>query len=521
MSPDSHRTVELRLRAAVESAPSGLLMIDSEGRIVLVNREIERLFDYSREDLLGQSIEILVPESFRSHHPGFRAEFFKTPSVRKMGVGRELFGRRRDNSEVPVEIGLTPVATDEGMFVISSIVDISERKQAEKDRQELEDRLRHAQQLESLGRLAGGIAHDFNNVLGAIVGYAELASSEDSFGEVRRDLTHILEAASRGKDLVDQILRFSRRQKVELRPLAIARVVEQAVSLARAAIPASVRVKSAVEPALPNVMADETSVHQVVMNLATNAAHSMPDGGSMNIDVDAFYARDSFIQLHPTLREGRYARLTVSDTGIGMDTDTCKRAFEPFYTTKPPGKGSGLGLAAVHGILINHGGIAWIESEVGKGTAVHCLFPLAEPHAEPDEFPIMDVPRGNGERILYVDDEGELLVAGKRRLEGLGYEVHIAATPDEAIEKFKASPDYFHLVITDYTMPDMNGLLLAQRLMQIRPGVPILMTTGFIDTFQENVLQDAGMLKVLSKPVTRQTLAVAVRECLDAGRSDT
>ncbi len=512
----SGQNVELRLRAAVESSPSGLLMIDAQGTIVLVNREVERLFGYSREELLGRPVELIVPDRFRGRHPEFRAGFSHAPSIRAMGAGRVLYGRRKDGAEVPVEIGLTPVATAEGLFVISSIVDISARRAAEEEQNRLEEQLRQSQKMEALGRLAGGIAHDFNNVLGAIVGYAELVGSSDIPPDAADDVRELLKAATRGKELVDRILRFSRRQDVVPRSLDLAQVVEEVTRLLRATLSARIEIHVVVDRAVPHVLADATSVHQVLMNLATNASHAMAAGGRLDLELRPFYVRDSFARANPGLREGIHVLLRVRDTGHGMDTETQARAFEPFFTTKAPGSGSGLGLAQVHGILRDHGGTVWLESGIGTGTTVSCLFPAIEGGEldEPVEMPVAS--RGHGQRVLYVDDEPALAEVGRRRLAGLGYTVSTATNPAEALARFRAAPDAFDLVITDYSMPHMTGLELARELTRSRRGVPILLVTGYMEEFPTDLVSGAGVRRVLSKPVTLASLGEAVANLLNA-----
>jgi len=514
MASEPSGTIELRLRAAVESSPSGLLMIDGDGTIVLVNREVERLFGYSREELLGRSIEILVPERFRQRHPSFRAVFFEDPQTRAMGVGRELFGLRQDGSEVPVEIGLNPIETEAGIFVLSSIVDISARKQAEQEQARLEEQLRQSQKMEALGRLAGGIAHDFNNILGAIVGYAELVREETKSPEVVADVDEVLRAASRGKDLVERILRFSRRQDVVPRPMDLGQVVREVTRLLRATLPASIDIRLGLNPTTPRVMADATSVHQVLMNLATNASHAMDSGGVLDIDLQPFHVRDSFARANPGVREGQHVLLTVRDTGHGMDEATKARAFEPFFSTKAPGGGSGLGLALVHGILRDHGGTAWLESEVGQGTMVSCLFPAIESETAEELTQPKPVARGHGERILLLDDEPTLTAVGERRLQALGYSVTTANDPKEGLAIFREAPEAFDLVMTDFSMPNMDGVQFARHVSTLRPDIPILLVTGYMDEFPDSTIAAAGISKVLSKPMTLATLGETVAALL-------
>ncbi|MCM2268786.1 MAG: PAS domain S-box protein [Thermoanaerobaculia bacterium] len=505
---------DLRLRAAVESSPSGLLMIDAEGRIVLVNREVERLFGYSREELLGRPIETLVPERFRASHPGSRSGFFRSPSVRAMGAGRELFGLRKDGSEIRVEIGLTPVATQDGLFVISSIVDISARLAAERARFDLEEQLRQSQKLEALGRLAGGVAHDFNNILASIVGYAELVQGAVDRPEVKADLEQLLRAAERGRELVERILLFSRRQEVRRRPLDFGQVVRDSVGLLRPALPAGIELALDLDKAPKRILADPTSMQQVLMNLVSNAADASGGVGRVEVGATEFYVRDSFARAHPGLREGSYARLSVRDSGSGMDETTRARAFEPFFTTKQPGRGSGLGLAMVHGIVRDHGGAVWIDSQLGEGTTVSCLLPLAEMEAEVESVVEADAPRGSGEAVLLVDDEPNLVEIGRRRLAGLGYEVTTATSAEEAVALFGAAPGRFALVITDLSMPRVDGLGLARRLREIDGGTRVVLMTGYVEELSSGELAGAGIQAVLKKPMAAADLARAVAQAL-------
>jgi hypothetical protein len=496
-------------------------MVDAEGRIVLVNREIERLFGYAREELLGRQVDTLVPARFRSHHPGFRTGFARDPKVRSMGAGRDLYGLRKDGTEVPVEIGLTPVATEEGLFVLGAIVDIGARKRAEEERRRLEEQLRQAQKMEALGTLAGGIAHDFNNILGTIVGYADLIRGTVGPGSgVAADIDELLRAAQRGKELITRILLFSRRQTAPRQPLDLGGTVSEAARLLRASIPAGIEIRSRLSASNSRVAADATAVHQIVMNLANNAAYAMPNGGALELAIEPVYVRDSMVRLHPELREGQYVRLTVSDTGMGIEPGVVERVFEPFFTTKPPGQGSGLGLSMVHGIMSDHEGAVILSSEVGKGTQIQCYFPALETEAFAPATPERETPSGHGERVLLVDDERSLASVGERRLTALGYVVTVSTDPAAALEMFRERPGDFDLVMTDYSMPRMNGLDLARAIHQIRPEVPIFLSTGFAEEFAEESLEASGIRQVLNKPLGIQDLAMAIRAVLEPARDD-
>jgi PAS domain S-box-containing protein len=506
---------EGRLRAAVDSAPSGLLMVDREGRMVLVNREIERIFGYPREELLGQSIELLVPQRLRGGHQGVRAGFAVDPKVRAMGAGRELLGRRKDGSEVPVEIGLTPVATADGLFTLSSIVDISARRNAERELRLLEEQLRQAQKMEAVGTLAAGIAHDFNNLLGAIVGLAEmLRPALKGQPEALDDLAEILDATQHGRQLVERILTFSRRKTPERHPLDLVHTVRSAQSLLRAAIPATVSVNLTLPDTPQSVSADETAVFQVLMNLAMNAAHAMPGGGTLRIGVAPIFVRDSVARANPDLREGPYSLLSVQDTGTGIDPAHRARIFEPFFTTRAPGSGSGLGLAVVRAIMHDHQGAIVLESELGRGTTMRCFFPTLATDAPSGAVESAAAPHGAGERILYVDDQASLARLGERCLLALDYRVTPETDPIRALGRFRSDPGTFDLVVTDFTMPGMTGLDLATALTGIRADIPVIMLTGFVEEFDPERMRAAGVRTVLRKPVGLDELGQAVRDAL-------
>jgi PAS domain S-box-containing protein len=508
---------ELRLRAAVESSPTGLLMVDAAGEIKLVNREIERLFGYDRAELLGQRIEVLVPERYRKHHPGFRAGFGHSPQARAMGVGRDLYAVRKDGSEFPVEIGLTPVTTDEGLYIISSIVDISARKAYEEEQQRLEEQLRQSQKLEAVGQLAGGIAHDFNNILGMIMSFAELAREQHGDrADLVADLDEILASAGRGRDLVQRILRFSRRHHLTLRPLSMPEVIEEITALLRSTLPGNITVNVHVEPGLPQVMGDPVSVHQVVMNLATNAVDAMPAGGALRIGLAPFYARDSFVRAHPELREGHYVRLDFRDEGTGMDQATRERAFEPFFTTKAAGSGTGLGLAMVHGIMRDHGGTVLLDSELGKGTTVSCLLPAsARGGPLPGGVAVLDEQeQGHGEHVMLVDDEVSLLNANSRRLGMSGFRVTQYSNPVLALQWLEEAGRDVDVLVTDYSMHGLSGVQLAEQVHRRYPDLPIILVTGYLEGFETEELSRVGIRKILTKPVSGRDFSEALREVL-------
>jgi PAS domain S-box-containing protein len=514
----ARRRAEARFRAAVESSPAGMVMVDSRGKIVLVNQEVERMFGWNRDELLGRTIEVLVPERFRSGHPDYRDGFFRSPDTRAMGGGRDLFGLRKDGSELPVEIGLNPIETEEGTFVLASVVDISLRKQEELERQELERQLRQAQKMDAVGTLAGGIAHDFNNILGGIMGFGELLKARVEGEQARQDLDELLAFTRRGKELVQRIQAFGKRKEGTRVPLTLDGTLDEVVSLLRSSFPPNLEVECRVKPGLSRVMGDPTSLHQVFMNLAVNGAQAMPGGGRLEIEAEPLFVTDSRARAHPNLREGHHVLVSVRDTGVGIAPEIQGRVLEPFFTTKPPGQGSGLGLAIVHGVVREHGGALEIESAPGEGTTVRVILPSADLNGleEAVTAAAADLPDGKGRRILYVDDEPGLAEVGKRRLEELGYRVTLASDGEKALELFREAPGDFDLVVSDYLMPGMNGLELARAITGIRRELPVVMLTGYIDDLPEEDILAAGVTELVGKPATTRELAMALARALDA-----
>jgi PAS domain S-box-containing protein len=507
---------EQRLQATVESSPSGLLMTDGVGTIMLVNREIERLSGYLRDELIGQSVDMLVPLRSRADHPRFRKAFQGHPEARAMGGGRELYALRKDGTEVPVEIGLNPLHTDQGLYVIASVVDISARKTAERERHRLEERLREGQKLEALGTLAGGVAHDFNNILAAIVGFAELVreASRDR-PQVLADLEELLRNAGRGKDLIQRILRFSRRQDEQRVPLDLTGSVNETVRLLRATLPATIEIQVQGPAQLPHVLANATSVQQVLMNLANNSAHAMPAGGCITISLETRYLRDRAVRMHPRLREGRHVVLSVRDNGVGMSEEVRARVFEPFFTTKEAGEGSGLGLALVRGIVQDHGGDLELSSVAGRGTSVTCLFPVMElPETQLADVgaDVAEVAGDEGKvtRILLVDDEPALVISGERRLHAMGYEADGVTSPEEALRLLGKSSHGYDLLITDLTMPGMTGLDLARQARAQNPTLPVILVSGYPPDQSADELADTGIVATLMKPVSAEELNATI-----------
>ncbi len=384
------------------------------------------------------------------------------------------------------------------------------------ERKHLEEQFRHTQKMEAIGTLAGGIAHDFNNVLAAISGYTELAKGASADKpDVMAYLTAVSEGSARAADLVRQILAFSRMHEQKRQPIQLWPVVEEALKLLRATIPRTIQFDTSLIRSGPTILGDASQIHQIVMNLATNASHAMKDRlGRIGVTLEDVTVDADLAAAHPGLRVGRYLRLSVSDTGQGMDQTTLGRIFDPFFTTKAPGEGTGLGLAVVHGIMQNHDGVISVYSEPGQGTQFHLFFPAHGGDVVETAKRSAEAPHGNGERILFVDDEEPLAFMGKAILDRLGYHVETHVLPAAAAAAVRAKPDAFDLVLTDLTMPGMTGMDLAAEILRVRPDMPIILLTGYSATLTRERVQAAGIREMVLKPASIQSLAETVQRVL-------
>jgi len=402
--------------------------------------------------------------------------------------------------------------------------EITERQQAQASQKKLEKLLQQAQKMEAIGTLAGGIAHDFNNILTSIIGYTELAffslQRNDNIqkSDIIKDLDQIRTAGMRAKDLVNQILAFSRQHDYQAAPVQIHTVIQEALKLLRASIPKSVEIRENIANHDTLILADSTQIHQVIMNLCTNAYHAMRNTGGilavelLHKEIHPHDKKISNLQLTP----GPYLLIKISDTGIGIERTVLERIFDPYFTTKEPGEGTGMGLAVVHGIIKNHGGHITVYSEVGKGTSFHIYLPrIMQETPEMEIVALSRIPTGN-EHILIIDDEPIITIMEKRLLESLGYQVTSTTNPLEALSRLSAQPDMCDLVLTDMTMPKMNGAELAQRILKIRSNMPIILCTGFSELINEQKAKAIGVREYVMKPLIRKEIAQAIRRSLDS-----
>ncbi len=393
--------------------------------------------------------------------------------------------------------------------------DITRIKDLEKESLRIQAQLQQAQKMEAIGTLAGGIAHDFNNILSAVIGYTEIVLGDVAESTSQhRNLQEVLKAGNRARDLVNQILMFSRQTDKELKPVQINQIVIETLKLLRASLPTTIRI----EPNLRSnsaVLADPTQIHQVMMNLCTNAAHAMREnGGQLNIELSDTDLYGSFIEQHPYLSAGTYIKLRVSDTGHGMEKKIVDRIFDPFFTTKERGEGTGMGLAVVLGIVKSHGGTITVESTSDEGSSFNVFLPVMEREADTEIRPKVIMPTGT-EHILFIHDEKSLVDLGFQILHRLGYDVTTRTSSVEALELFMAQPDKFDLVITDTTMPNMTGDELAGKLMEIRADIPVILCTGYSERISKDKAHEMGIKEFVLKPIIMSDLAITVRKVLD------
>ena len=491
------------------ASPDAIIVTDPDGTIIMANESVYSSYGYQPDELIGQHAALLTPHNDKAMQTSFdlMEQLYANNIVRSFASQRQ----RKDGRIIQVESSSVLLKNPDGTVAgaISSSRDVT-------DRIRLEEQLRQSQKMESIGTLAGGIAHDFNNILGVIFGYAEL-SKELAAGStaLENNLVQILKAAERAKNLVRQILAFSRKSTFEAVPLRMHLIIKEALSLLRASLPSSVSIRSDIVETNDIIMADPTQIHQIIINLCTNAAQAMHEnGGTLDVALKAVDLDADSVAAYSDIDNGPYLHLSVRDTGTGISPDIIDRIFEPFFTTKAVGSGTGMGLSVVHGIVKKLKGDIKAYSRPGSGTVFHIVLPRVRDGETQKQEEMPEAPRGH-ESILLVDDEQMLLDVGMRLLNSLGYTVTALHNPAEALELFTQDPAAFDAVITDQTMPDMTGFELARQLMRIRPGIPIILCTGYSDLVTSQSAREAGICDFINKPLDRLTIAHTLRRVLD------
>jgi len=504
-----------RYRRLVEMSPL-MVSIQKEGKYVYLNPAALRALGASKpEELLGKSIfEMIHPDCWDATKDRQRLieKGKPAPLIEEKVI-------RLDKKVIDVELRQIEVFDQDEQAIMVMGQDITEQKKAEKEKELLQEQLRQAQKMEAIGTLAGGIAHDFNNILAGIIGYAELASLDIPEGsKAHQNLQNSIKSALRAKSLVQQILAFSRQGKQERKPLDIRPIVKEGLKLLRASLPATIEIRQEIGQDLGTIEADPTQIYQVLMNLCTNAAQAMEkEGGILEISLENVEMKEEISTSLAGIEPGPYLRLRVSDTGHGIPPEILPRIYDPYFTTKEVGKGTGLGLAVANGIVKSYGGGIAVSSEVGKGSTFHVYFPsIKVPSLTLEVGKVEPLPLGGRERVLFVDDEPGIVEVGQRYLEYLGYEVVARTSSLEALELFRVKKDHFDLVITDMTMPNLTGDRLAQELLKIRPDFPVILCTGFSERITEEKAKAIGIREFVLKPLVMLDLAKAIRRALES-----
>ncbi len=507
------RESEARFRAVFDESPIPIILLAAAGgEIREVNKAATDFFGYAREEVIGKTTLDLGSWV----NPGDRSYLIERLQREGAVRGYETQMRGKNDRRLHVLYSASIVSIQGQPHLLSSVIDISAQKQAEAALRKSEAQLRQAQKMESLGTLAGGIAHDFNNILTGILGFAQLGLSDIEPGHPATPwLDGILKSGERAKGLVQQILTFSRKTESMRGPVRLQLLARESLDLLRSTLPAMVRLDHELDPGCPPVLADPTEIHQVILNLCTNAWHALPEaGGRIEVKLAPHEVSPEFALEHPPLKSGPHVLLTVSDNGKGMSAATLERIFEPFFTTKEAGKGTGLGLAVVHSVVEGHGGAILVQSASGAGTTFRIYLPAliaAAPVSEPG-VTAADLPRGQGEIVLVVDDEHASGTVISRLVEKFGYRSTYCNDPLQAIALLYAN-DY-DLLVTDLAMPGLPGDELARQALARKPGMPVLLLSGFIEPAKLEQIRAIGVREILGKPPLTEDLAAALHRCL-------
>ena len=496
-----------RLATAIDQAVDVIVITDINGTIQYVNPAFEKLTGYSKEDAIGLNPRVLQSGE---HPPEFYQELWKTITGGRVWNGR-FINKNNDGKLFTEEATITPVKDDSGQIINFVAVkhDISREL-------ELEEQLRQAVKMESIGTLAGGIAHDFNNILGAMLGYTRMAMDDLSKeSQPYCDLSLVIQSGDRAADLVKQILLFSRHQEQGFIPIQIQFVIKEVLKMLRTSLPASIILKEHIDQNCPAIMADPTQIHQILINLCTNAKQAMAaQGGDLTITLSQTELKGEALP-PDNLKPGKYIQLTIKDSGNGIEEKDLGRIFDPFFTTKGIGEGTGLGLAVVHGIVKSHRGNITVESDAQTGTTFSIILPMAKSDPQTDLAKNEEMIPGGTEHILVVDDEPNILIIRKRMLTGLGYQVSTFASSIKALESFRADPLKYDLLLTDLTMPEMDGKKLASHILKLTPDIPAVLCTGNSGLVTKEQTANHGFCKLLEKPIKPLMLAKTLRELLD------
>ena len=521
---DNLRREREQLAIILDGNPMPIFMIDQNHKVIFWNRALENVSMVPRENALNRTASESLRPVYPNRIPPILADLMLEMTdeelmsrygykIRVTGPGGSFESTVNiwpDGKKRILDIITTRIRDHQGNILgaIQCAQDVTDKKL-------LEDQLLQSHKMESIGTLAGGIAHDFNNILGIILGNIELGMDDIAeWHPARLNLEEIRTASIRAKDVVRQLLSFARKTRLEKKPINIAPIVGESLRLLRSSIPTSIEIQQNIAENVDPILADPTQINQILINLCTNANHAMPDGGILEINLqDVMFDKNTAPQ-YPGLNPERYVNLTVSDTGHGISQEDIDRIFDPYFTTKEVGKGTGMGLAVIHGIVKDHNGVITVKSELGKGTTFSIFFPAVEKEAEVEIESDEELPAGD-ERILFVDDEEVIVKLGRQRLERLGYKIEATISPIEALEMFRSKPDRFDLVITDLMMPKLTGDKLVKEMLNIRSDIPIILCTGFSEKIDEKKARQIGAADYIEKPYDKTVLAFKIRKVLN------
>lgn len=509
------RASEARFRKMIEKSPLPMVITDENQDIIHFNDKFTELFGYTLEDVSTAQAwwEIVYPdENYRSIvQQSWSAAIEKAAETNTDIEMQEWDLTIKDRTKRTCEFNMVPL----GETSLIVMKDVTHRKKAEQERVNLEKQLQQAQKMEAVGALAGGIAHDFNNILYPLIGFAEMLKEDIPEKSVLHEFVdEILQAGFRAKDLVKQIMTFSRQMDQDVKPVKVQKILKEALNLSSSIIPATITIKEYIASDCKPIIADPSQIHQLIMNLITNAYHAMQSsGGILSVTLEEKTFSESTL---PTsdLPVGTYICLSVEDTGVGIADNVLSKIFNPYFTTKPLDKGTGLGLSVAHGIVKNYKGSIQVQSVLGQGTTFFVYFPVHQENTiGPSVYVKQQNPKGSG-RILLVDDEDYVIKIEKKMLERLGYDVTPITDSEEALSLFSSQPGTFDIVITDMTMPGLTGELLSKKLLEINPDIPIIMCTGFSDTMDHEHALSIGVKALLMKPVIMSDLAKTIKKNL-------
>jgi PAS domain S-box-containing protein len=518
------RKSEDRLRAVVATALDCIIGMDAAGRVIEFNPAAEQCFGYRREEALGQSLaELIIPERYRAAHRQGLDRHLTTGQGPYLGQQIELSARRADGSEFPAELAISVAQGPEGPIYIGYLRDISARRQAEAERARLEQQLRQAQKMEAIGQLTGGIAHDFNNILTSVMGYIGMGKDKaEQLGEAKlaRYLERAHQSSQRARELIQQMLTFSRGQRGEPRPLALGPLIREAVKWLGVSLPSSIELQADLAPNLPPALLDPVPMEQVIMNLCINARDAMAERGVIRLGLSLVDHHQALCASCRKTVSGRFIELAVGDTGPGIAPEVLERMFEPFYSTKEVGKGSGMGLAVVHGIVHEYGGHVLVRTAPGQGALFRVLFPPLSREevadaAGPSSGESAGCPRLQG-RVLVVDDEPAVGEFMQDLLEEWGLTVTVFDDSLAGRDSFMRNPQAFDLAVLDHTMPRLTGLELARDLLQHRPELPVILYTGHREALGDSQVRAAGIRALVRKPVDVAELHALLETLLPA-----